>query len=699
MDKTEHHNYGNHTDNESTEAQGNLLGRLGSRITTLRDRFRRPKKPDRPITLRPRTLRLLVILIVGNLGVLALLTFALYQAVQSPKTIEAVRHQIITATPLASPTPGPTPTPLGSGGAIAFTLRRDGNADIYALNQKDRQLVQLTHDPAEDRDPAWSPDGQHIAFASNRAENWDIYLLDLASGVLIRLTHDPEFDANPTWSPDGQWIAFESYRYNNLDIYMMSTTGEQTKRLTIDRAPDYAPSWSPDSNAIAFTSFRDDNKDIYLVPLNDDQGEAVNITHSSELNEDCAAWSPDGSQLAYASGPEGNPSIQVTTFDIAPGSSANYWDTMKVDQAQTELFGAGDSPAWSPDGENLIYTYRRDVRSHIVAASMRGWALFHEVYNTEGTLDDLAWAPLPLSPRILDQAQVVVSAQKAPFYVEILQPTPTQGPPYKLVPLPNVEHNDGENALLSDRVNESFNALRQRTIEEAGWDFLGKLRSSWRPITYTPPSGHSRRNWHICGRAIGLDPEPYEEKVARVELVREDMGNVTYWRVFLRAATQDGSTGEPLRETPWDLNAREEEGPSSVEGGAYKHIPAGYYVDFTTIASDYGWERLPSLWRWRYFWPDIRWWEFQKTDDLTWWDCMLEIFEPDEIEPVFGPIPGLEGSESSTTQEDVSEESEESEGSDESEEQSNENATPSPSPEESGESEDAGEGNAEGGGE
>jgi TolB protein len=119
--------------------------------------------------------------------------------------------------------------------------------------------------------------------------------------------------------------------------------------------------------------------------------------------------------------------------------------------------------------------------------------------------------------------------------------------------------------------------------------------------------------------------------------------NVTYWRVFIRAAEQDGSMGEPLREAVWHLNAREESGPAMVEGGAYKErVPSGYYVDFTALASDYGWERVPSLWRWRYFEPDIRWWEFQKIDGLIWLECMLEVFEPEEIEEAFGPIPGYE---------------------------------------------------------
>jgi Tol biopolymer transport system component len=678
-----------------------VLRRLASPIVWLWSRvargwrwLRKPNEVGQPVTLQPRGVRLLVLLIMCNLVVLVLLTVALYKAAMAPPIEGPPQVVVATATPAASSTPGPSPTPFGSGGAIAFTLRRNGNADIYAINQAERQLVRLTYDPAEDRDPAWSPDGDAIAFASNRADNWDIYLLDLVSGALIRLTQHAGFDANPSWSPDGEYIAFESYRYGNLDIYVMSTSGGQVQRITTDRAPDYEPAWSPDSRAIAFTSFRDGNKDIYLYLI--DEEEVINLTNSPDVDEGTPSWSPDGTQLAYVSGSRGNPSIQVATFN---------WDTMAADQAQTELLNAGASPAWAPDGQNLIYAvYEQGERSHLIAASMKGWALSQEVYSTDGLMDDMVWTSLALSPRVIARAQAREPAETSPLYVELVQPTPRAVPPYSLVSLPDVntagtagteampeatsaveeekeegekgegkkgeeeeereegEEEEGEEGeeeqeereeetteeppqevSLSDAVNESFSALRQRVVEEAGWDYLANLSSAWLPMNHTPPSGQSRMTWHVCGRAVGLDQEPYEENQPRVELVREDVGNVTYWRVFIRADEQDGSMGEPLREAVWDLNAREEGGRALVEGGALKErIPAGYYVDFTTLASDYGWERVPSLWRWRYFWPDIRWWELEKTDGLTWWDCMLEVFEPEQIEKSFGPIPGYE---------------------------------------------------------
>ncbi|RLC67924.1 MAG: hypothetical protein DRI48_00980, partial [Chloroflexi bacterium] len=510
---------------EEERARPNLLRRFWNRVTYVLAWLRNPDEIGQPITLPPRGVRLLVVLIAGNVLLLALLTIGLYRASTLPVTVQSplvLPTAVVTVDPAPSPTIGPTPTPFGSGGAIAFTLRREGNADIYALNQSNLQLVRLTYDPAEDRDPAWSPDGNYVAFASSRADNWDIYLLDMLSGALIRLTHDPDFDGNPSWSPDGRWIAFESYRRGNLDIYVMSTTGQQLRRITNGQAPSYEPAWSPDSRAIAYTAFQDGNEDVYIQLL-DDEGETVNLTQSPGVDESCPSWSPDGTRLAYVSGPRGNSSVHVMTLN---GS------VMATDQAHTELFGAGSSPTWAPDGHSLIYAYERGGRSHLVAASMAGWALFHEVYSVDGPLDDLAWTEVALSPRVVARARDEAPVDPSPLYVELVQSTPTAGPPYGLISLSNVtvqvsgeengeesenedreESEDGtaveseggsgsesENeardtgrdqesftgALLSDRVNESFNALRQRVIEEAGWDYLAELGLAQLPMDFTP---------------------------------------------------------------------------------------------------------------------------------------------------------------------------------------------------------------------
>lgn len=90
--------------------------------------------------------------------------------------------------------------------------------------------------------PAISPDGMQVAF--NRPEyadsNHDIYITDLADGKIRRLTTNTADDKFPAWSPDGSNILFatdrdyvdaEEYRYRN-DIYMVNIDGSGVERQT-----------------------------------------------------------------------------------------------------------------------------------------------------------------------------------------------------------------------------------------------------------------------------------------------------------------------------------------------------------------------------------------------------------------------------------------------------------------------------------
>lgn len=544
-----------------------------------------------------------------------------------PLVRELERVVILTPTPAPTVTPAAPaeiPTPVGSGGTLAFAMRHNGNSDIYLLSQNNGELLRLTFDPVDDRDPAWSPDGRYLAFASRRARSWDLYMMDMSSGTILRLTHNPWFEAAPTWSSDGQWIAYESYQDGSLDIHILNVESGESHQVTNDPAPNYAPAWSPDGRYIAFVSYRDHNKDIYILSLDD--GTVTNLTNSPDQDEDFPSWSPTGEYLAYATGLTSGETIWRIPFDL---------DAAARGELRPVLFGVGGKPTWSPDGTALAFVFRQEVTSYLLAADMRGWALAQEGYSSTDSIDRPSWTSTSLPTNFIADLRARAKREEPPLYTELLLTEGTDQ--YRLVGLPDV-NNSNTAEKLSDRVNDSFNAMRQRVYQETGWDYLSILGDSWRTMYHTPRPGQGRISWHVCGRAVDINQGFLRN--GRIELVREDIGGVTYWRVFIKAATQDGQLGEPLRVAPWDLSARSKGGLATANGGELKDtIPEGYYVDFTTLAMDYGWERRNALSNWRASYYDIEWWHFQKTEGMSWYDCMLELYTEEEIVASYGALP------------------------------------------------------------
>jgi hypothetical protein len=160
---------------------------------------------------------------------------------------------------------------------IAFTSERNGNREIYTMNQEGSDLWRLTDNPAADENPAWSPAWTRVAFQSNRNGNWDIFSVKSTcdprqpetSGIcdLRQLTDNPADDMLPAWSPDGRSIAFVSTRDGNPEIYVMDSDGQNQRRLTFNPTGDWRPAWLPDSQRLVFTSDRGGNNDIYMLTV------------------------------------------------------------------------------------------------------------------------------------------------------------------------------------------------------------------------------------------------------------------------------------------------------------------------------------------------------------------------------------------------------------------------------------------------
>ena len=559
-------------------------------------------------------------------------------AVADDRPFEPSTPNIIVVTPTPLPptptviptvsvklTPWATPNPLDGGGAVIFTQHIEGNSDIYILPVGQAEPIRMTTHPAEDRDAAWGPDGTEIAFASRRDGNWELYVYNIPNRALRRVTNDLAYDAAPTWSPDGQWLAYESYRDGNLNIYLIKADGSEGPfQLTDNVSADFAPSWSPGGRHIAFTSLRGGSRDIFMRSL--DAGlvdGVVNMTQSPGLQEDEAAFSPDGRSLVYAEHSAGFPVMYAL-----PLSEAH----LPAD-APYGLGQQGRAPAWSPDRRSVLFVYDQGERSFLLSGSVEAWSVVPQMYVSNGRLEDPSWTAVRLTPDLTSRLQNIDRLNVTePLFVEALAEPRADQPPSLLFPVAV----NAPSPYLSDAVDQSFEALRQQVIVDAGWDFLGQLDGMFEALDVRPLPGQSTQSWNKAGRAfdfyfreaLGFEPQ--------VELVKVEVNGETYWRVFVKTAVQDGTLGEPLRTLTWDLQARSGDDPSYYEqGGKWRGaVPDGYYIDFTALAAEYGWHWVPANANWRTYFPDIRFWHYEKQDGLTWEAAMRQLYADDELAPL-----------------------------------------------------------------
>jgi Tol biopolymer transport system component len=214
---------------------------------------------------------------------------------------------------VAGPSTAPAAFP-GANGKIAFASSRDGDLEVYLMNADGSGQTALTGNPADDSQPAWSPDGSKIAFTSLRDANyWEVFVMNADGSGQTALTGNPASDSQPAWSPDGSKIAFTSSRDGNYELYVMNADGSAQTRLTSNAARDFDPAWSPDGRALAFTSDRDGNNEVYL--MNADGSRQTNLTNDPAANDTEPAWSPDRGKLAFTSDRDGNTEVYVMNVD------------------------------------------------------------------------------------------------------------------------------------------------------------------------------------------------------------------------------------------------------------------------------------------------------------------------------------------------------------------------------------------------
>jgi Tol biopolymer transport system component len=215
-------------------------------------------------------------------------------------------------------------------------------------------VARLTHDPEFADSPTWSPDGSLLALAANHSGNFEVYVRRVAGGQEVNVTTDPGQDFQPAFSPDGNSIAFVSTRASATgmiqigsaigtdfrtfggDIWVVPALGGQARLLAKN---GNFPVWATSGHKVAYVSGPEHHRSILQV-------------------------SPEGEKLP-ALLPSESSSWEIVRLQYSPGER---WISFETWDRDIFIFAAGSgsprklisgvSHVWDPAGKRLYYCTR-----------------------------------------------------------------------------------------------------------------------------------------------------------------------------------------------------------------------------------------------------------------------------------------------------------------------------------------------------
>lgn len=295
-----------------------------------------------------------------------------FPTVSTTSTVVLAPASSATSTSTPAPTALATATALPSvaataeagifpAGLIAFESRQDGNSEIYVMQADGRGATNLTHHPANDFAPRWSPDGKRLAFLSFRNDAVDVFAINADGTGEIQLTSGlPVFGPHSIdWSPDGAYLIVETRSGNAATLWVVNTDGSGRTPAAAGRSFNSAallPQWLPGSQQLLISVYHNSTLNPDIIEISAVGTATVKRTDTPTIGEWNFALAPAGAHLAY-----------FASDQRLDGSAQTRLQVMSLDGSSPttllELNTGIDNPlwldnlTWSPDGTRLFFTY------------------------------------------------------------------------------------------------------------------------------------------------------------------------------------------------------------------------------------------------------------------------------------------------------------------------------------------------------
>lgn len=194
-----------------------------------------------------------------------------------------------------------------------------------------------------------------ILFESNRDGNYEIYGVQPDGTGLHRLTNNTFVDLAPSLNSSGTTMCYYANPEGDYNIYTRSLdSAAKPMQITDHPAPDVLPEFSPDDNQIVFMSMRDSSsRDMFLMNAD---GSNVQALTDNEDYEESPSWSPNGKEIVFTRQlRDPNDSSHAANGEI------HILDLAKKEERRlTNKPGYDSGARFSPDGEQIAFYGEQD---------------------------------------------------------------------------------------------------------------------------------------------------------------------------------------------------------------------------------------------------------------------------------------------------------------------------------------------------
>lgn len=194
---------------------------------------------------------------------------------------------------------------------IVFDSERDGNREIYTMNDDGSSMRRVTNNPAVDFRPLWAPDRRTIVFRrgirtpENEPVSYVIRINPDGSNQQA-LTNDDEARSAPSpnfFMREGRELAIVRWDFNALTLRLFFMDLESGVERPLRGVEDITGAdISPDGRFIAFEKTPSFEKNIHIVAP-DGRGEKPLLPPEADpdvlLNRVYPCWAPDSKRLMF----------------------------------------------------------------------------------------------------------------------------------------------------------------------------------------------------------------------------------------------------------------------------------------------------------------------------------------------------------------------------------------------------------------